>query len=291
MNNSQLAHAWAHQSKPQGKGSNFFYEGDTIYSYGYHFPIAEKVAFETVLFTTREYSNTTARHKSLVARAIPSAWLIIRIPHFHKCTDNLTYFESEFKNAIESYKKSRKYKDSILLRITEELENFRAYCDAFQVPFEDFSDNLKALLFVVESESFAETSEERQARLERLALAEKKRQAKELVALAEKLEAWKRGERVYFYQSRGSLAFLRVNGDKVETSQGASVPVSEALRLFRWIKSIQGDVIRDTCKVGDFTFTELSNGFATIGCHKIALEEMERILVECENVEKGGSLV
>jgi hypothetical protein len=286
MNNSQLAHAWAHQTKPQAKGSNLFFEGDTIYSYGYHFPIAKKVAFEKVLFTTREYSNTTARHKSLVARAIPSAWLIISIPHFRKCNDNLSYFESEFSNAIEKYKKSRKYKDSIFSDIIEELKNFRAYCDAFQVPFEDFSDNLKALLFIVESESFAETQEERQARIQRQDEQEKKRRKKELLDLTDKIEAWKRGEQVYgFYQSRGSLAFLRVKGDKVETSQGASVPVSEALRLFHFIQSIQGDFIKESCKVGDFTFTELSNGVATIGCHKIALDEMKRILAECEAVE------
>jgi hypothetical protein len=286
MNNSQISHAWAHQTKPNGKGSNLFFEGDTIYSYGYHFPIAKKVNSGTVLFTSRSYSNTTAGHKSLVARAIPSAWATIVIPHFRKCNDNLSYFEETFKTALDNYKKSRKFKDGLLERIQSHLENFRAYCDAFQVPFEDFSDNLKALLFIVESESFVETSEERQARIQRQDAQEKKRREKELLALADKIDAWKRGEQVYgFYQSRGSLAFLRVKGDKVETSQGASVPVSEALRLFRFIQSIQGDFIKESCKVGDFTFTELSNGVATIGCHKIALEEMQRILAECEAVE------
>lgn len=48
-------------------GPSFFFRGDTIYSYGQHFPIARHVTGTrgraAVLFTTRDYSKTTSKHK------------------------------------------------------------------------------------------------------------------------------------------------------------------------------------------------------------------------------------
>ena len=53
------------------RGNLYFY-GDTIYSYGSHFPIARHVETKrgrAVLFTTRDYSVTTSGHKWTVLRA------------------------------------------------------------------------------------------------------------------------------------------------------------------------------------------------------------------------------
>lgn len=73
MNNKELAHKWAHQTNTRGTGSSFFYEGPVIYSYGHHFPVARivrpKKGAPFVLFTSRGYSQTTARHKSLALSA------------------------------------------------------------------------------------------------------------------------------------------------------------------------------------------------------------------------------
>lgn len=73
MNNKELAHQWAHQTRSRGTGSSFFYEGPVIYSYGHHFPIARLVTPKKggpfVLFTCKGYSRTTARHKNLTLSA------------------------------------------------------------------------------------------------------------------------------------------------------------------------------------------------------------------------------
>ena len=53
-------------------GGNFYFDGDTIYSYGSHFPIARHVTTKrgrAVLFTTRDYSVTTSGHKWTVLGA------------------------------------------------------------------------------------------------------------------------------------------------------------------------------------------------------------------------------
>lgn len=74
MNNNEVAHLWANQSRKEAKGSHFYFEGDTIYSYGPHFPIARLFTHPAsgktcVLFTSEGYSVTTTRHKSIVLSA------------------------------------------------------------------------------------------------------------------------------------------------------------------------------------------------------------------------------
>lgn len=65
FNTSEVAHIWAAQSQQSGRNAqgNFYFEGQTIYSYGRHFPIATIVGND-VLFTDKSYSNTTAKHIS-----------------------------------------------------------------------------------------------------------------------------------------------------------------------------------------------------------------------------------
>lgn len=75
-NNSDVAKAFA-AGATTGKRKHLFIEGNEIYSYGYHFPIAkifenqdgsEQIAY----FNTDRYSVTTAKHKSLVRGALES---------------------------------------------------------------------------------------------------------------------------------------------------------------------------------------------------------------------------
>ena len=81
-----VAHLWAHQSQDSARNPcrNFYFDGDTIYSYGSHFPIARHVETKrgrAVLFTTRNYSVTTSGHKSTVRCAIPSGVTVFHVEH------------------------------------------------------------------------------------------------------------------------------------------------------------------------------------------------------------------
>jgi hypothetical protein len=68
MTNKQLADAFA-KGATKGKGSNLFIEGDTIYSYGQHFPVATRLP-SGFWVTDKKYSQSTSRHVSLVRQAI-----------------------------------------------------------------------------------------------------------------------------------------------------------------------------------------------------------------------------
>lgn len=76
MNNKLLAKKFA-AGATSGTGSNLFIDGNTIYSYGYHFAVAKRTGDATANITTRRYSQSTARHVSLVRSALSSAGFIL----------------------------------------------------------------------------------------------------------------------------------------------------------------------------------------------------------------------
>jgi len=69
--NSTIAELWATQAQhhARNKRHTFYFTGNTIYSYGEHFPIAiieERFGRNFVIYNSRSYSRTTNRHQSAV---------------------------------------------------------------------------------------------------------------------------------------------------------------------------------------------------------------------------------
>ncbi len=63
-----VAKAWWNRTGDKN-GNNMFCEGNTIYSYGRHFPIA-KLMGSVVLFNPEKYSVSTQKHQGIVHRQI-----------------------------------------------------------------------------------------------------------------------------------------------------------------------------------------------------------------------------
>jgi uncharacterized protein YdcH (DUF465 family) len=64
MSNDAVAEAYA-TGATKGASKNMYIDGDSIYSYGPHFPIAERIP-GGYTFNSDNYSPTTNRHKSFV---------------------------------------------------------------------------------------------------------------------------------------------------------------------------------------------------------------------------------
>src|ERR1700686_4812085 len=83
----EIPHLWAHRTQDEARNrqGNLYFTGDTIYSYGSHFPIARHVTNDAgdraVLFTTSTYRFTTSSHCSAVRSAIPSGIQVFRVPN------------------------------------------------------------------------------------------------------------------------------------------------------------------------------------------------------------------
>lgn len=73
MGMDEVAYLWAKQERHRaGQGTNVFFEGKVIYSYGYHFPMAcfyEWNGKRCILESSRRYSVSTARHQGCAGYA------------------------------------------------------------------------------------------------------------------------------------------------------------------------------------------------------------------------------
>lgn len=76
MNNSMVAHLWANEKQESANGSNFYFEGESIYSYGRHFEVGRiarnKRGEKAYLINDTYYSSTTSKHQYYVREAIPT---------------------------------------------------------------------------------------------------------------------------------------------------------------------------------------------------------------------------
>jgi len=69
---SQCAHVWAQQSQDWGRNAKgtVFFERETIYSYGHHFPMARFIRPNVVLVNSAKFSVSTSSHQRDVESAI-----------------------------------------------------------------------------------------------------------------------------------------------------------------------------------------------------------------------------
>lgn len=120
---------------------------------------------------------------------------------------------------------------------------------------------------------------------ERLKREERKERLKS-ASISEKIELFRQGKNVEF--PRLDFELLRIQGDRVQTSRGAVVPLINARILLRMIEAGK-DVIGE--RVGHFTVNNVENArlyegnsipkedkVITIGCHRILLSEARQVL-------------
>lgn len=127
---------------------------------------------------------------------------------------------------------------------------------------------------------------------EREAERERERNAERFARDAERRRAWLAGESDYSRDSSGrqlsderGRALMRINGDNLETSWGATVPLAHAIRAFRFIKAMRESGRTwhrngKTIRVGHYQVDAIeADGSFTAGCHSFAWPEVERVAI------------
>lgn len=115
MNNSMVAHLWANEKQESANGSNFYFEGESIYSYGRHFEVGRivrnKRGEKAYLINDTYYSSTTSKHQYYVREAIPTGSKVFYVEcNISYCIGNMLFVTNmleSIKDAIEKYKKAR----------------------------------------------------------------------------------------------------------------------------------------------------------------------------------------
>jgi hypothetical protein len=261
FNNSELAHIYANQTQQRGRNSSstFYFEGKTIYSYGGHFPIAKIVTnengLERMLFTYRTYSNTTGKQISIVRNATRQYnKLYCHTPSLNHSSNFASWLqlaEHEATKLIKA-KKPELYLNE-LSRLNSQVIEYAQFFD-LEIPV-----TLTAVLSIKDK---SENLEYMSKKNELIKLENAKKQKEEKIKFKEQLKKWFNFETGRIYGGF-NLDFLRVNENRVETTQAVQIPIEIAKRLHNKIKT-------NSLQVGEsilnYKVNEVGN-IIKIGCH------------------------
>ena len=261
------AHLFATQSQIEARtpnGSLYFYD-KSIYSYGSHFCIAKFIDSKTLLFTERTYSNTTAKHISVVSYATS---------HINKiyCSNPNGSHENNFNvwlNIAEQLadKLKRANKPEIYISQLQQIKNkAKIYANYFNI---EIPEILQSVLKVTTKAEILAYMENKAELIKAEKIAKEKALKKEHLR---ELKEWKNFEVNRMYQRNG-FDYLRKNNEQFETSQGVKIPIEVGLRLYKNLANIKpGD------KFLDYTIGEVTKQFICIGCHKITFKEINNVI-------------
>lgn len=279
MDNKQVAHLWANKSRASAKGSNLFFEGDTIYSYGYHFPVARHYK-GVILFNSQDYSVTTSKHKSYVFSACHHLPVYrVSDPKQDPSGQDVKAYGERIKTLSLQVARARdpRWKLESLEKLIGEANNFCVrfgFKTRFAVPenFEALKERAKAVADQKRRQTIAR--QERQAR-EQAELVTKWL-AGELVSLFSVNKVYLRARNVDAEVSSGE----EKRWEKVmETSKGARVPILEAEKAFRFVmlKREKGwHRNGENFPIGEFHLDAVNEQGVVAGCHRVTWDEIER---------------
>lgn len=129
--NSSIARAFAFKEQDCRSG-HMIHEGDTIFSYGHHFPIARRND-DVVLLTGRRYSVTTSNHIGLVGFALynskDTVFVVDNVlaESEEEHADNIRLMLDDARELVEKSKRARKYSESYMREADARFETVNEY--------------------------------------------------------------------------------------------------------------------------------------------------------------------
>jgi len=306
----EIPHLWAHRTQDEARNrqGNLYFSGDTIYSYGSHFPIARHVTNDggerAVLLTTRTYSVTTASHCSAVRSAIPSGIRVFHVPnvchgrysgsditaddHASNLTDYIERIEKHVVTSVRarsSYTKEWNHEHAVRLR-----DEALAYCAFFGLSIPNLSEVPK-----LDSDALTAIRKREAKRAAEKAEQTKRERAEAIVRQQELITKWRTG--LYSGCLYDVPVMLRIDGDEVMTSRGARFPISHATRALTFVRKIResGEAyVRNghTIHLGPYALDRIEpDGTVRAGCHVVSWEEIERISTALDSVRASASAI
>lgn len=323
--NAMCAHVWAQQSQSFGRSGSMSFRDSVLYSYRTPIAVMAKGADgqRVALVTCNTYSMTTSsKHMPAMRRALPADVVTFYVPKViarHESEHKVNAGHLSRAYIAERARLMRCPADSYslvdsadrnpltgdILPTTVSLTRAHSTLRALATTYADYC---KAFGLVPDAIDWQRDADDAIARRDRL-LNDPKRQARmaaararrEAVELrqrqeqeardAERIAAWLAGDpntRMYGYtRSADKSALLRINGDNVETSLGASAPVAHvrrALEIWRHFTRYTEAWTRDKdstyghARLGHFTMDSIDKeGNVRAGCHFIAADVVRGI--------------
>jgi hypothetical protein len=284
-----VAHAWANQTQEEARtasNGSLYFDKESIFSYGRHFTIAKHVSNKkganAVLFTTRGYSNTTAKHISIVRHASN---------HLNKiyCNDpadsprlNIESFEIEIKSALSGLAKAKK-PEKYIQPAEYALQKAEIYCKFFD---EKVPKHFYKLIESAKTGKYKDYLAKEAERIAKEKAEARERQTKQHNKNISNWRKFKNDKGEHSPQSRLwtrlDKDFLRISedGEKIQTSQGIDIPLPVAKRILNTIRTVlsKGGCNGDcNFKILDLSVKEINKEFIRVGCHNIDWKEINSI--------------
>ncbi len=136
-----IAYRWAQGDVPRNglKGHNMYCDQETIYSYGPHFPIADR-RDGCILVNADSFSKSTLRHQSYVRSHLAAAQHLptFTIPRAAWGDKKLAvrFYRHKLIDSIGKWQRSRKYKDTRMDDARHYLAEFRRFCEFHKIDFD-----------------------------------------------------------------------------------------------------------------------------------------------------------
>lgn len=280
---NQVLHLWANQSQSDARSRNVFFEGTRCYSYGRHYLLGQLVQFRgatVAVINATGYSATTAKHISWAWSAVENMPRV-KVEGSMDIMAGLLKTQGELVEKLMGQFSRRTFWSGERKVLTND--------SWLMTEIADFNRTVRACrlehLAIDVTEDFSALVDEhaKQALARAAAL-----NSPEAVA-ARAAKAQKRAEgAVKAWRAGGSLTdqvrnlrphLLRVYGDVVQTSGGASVPLVAAQALLKRVQSGKAEAGE---AIGNFKVSDVNvqgnEGLVRIGCHTIALSEAVAVL-------------
>ena len=264
-----VAHLFANQlqSEARTQAGNFYFNQNMIFSYGSHFCIARHIDNNTLLFTERNYSNSTAKHIAHVKNACNHLDKIYCYNPTGTHIDNFNYWirEAEFNiNKLKAARKPEKY----IFELQSIKNKAEKYANFFNI---EIPLQLKKALEITEKAQILEYLEQKDAIIKADKLKKEKARKKEH---ATELKKWRNFEKSSLFL-RDGFDYLRYNIDKkrFETSQRIEIPLEIAKRIYNNL--IENKPFEN---VLGYQVKEINKNFIQVGCHKITIKEINTII-------------
>lgn len=290
FNNSELTHVWANQTQTHGTGSNMFFEHQTIYSYGYHFKLAQyvynKKGTKCVFFNDKSYSNTTSKHQSLVWRSVPPNIEFFKVVSFfenietatNSHLENLNSFLSKAKESQEKSIRATKLKNGYINQTEININIFEKYLSFFDLhefiweypTIQNKYAQIVNWLFDYKNSDEFKKWQIKQIEIKKAKEEKEKERAKDMISQFRDFKISSIYANLGFY-------LLRYNKEtnNVETSGG--VKVAKDLFLSAYQRLINNQLFKGE-HVDKYTFNGIDGEIVSVGCHKIPMTEIKSIV-------------
>lgn len=285
VSNKEIVHLWGKQDYARSNSCSF--KGNKFYSYNKEIGCLKDTSKgQVAIIDYSTYSVTTSKHQGNLH------WAVNHLPTFSyshsensrwkntltpsQVTPNYLYNHYIEKATELQTKATRARKTDYKLLYIQQAKSYltkaNSVIDYFECNLKRLDENqFDSLLETLAAEAELARQKAEEIRLAKVAL--------DLEYYKETFEKWLVGEKVNFpgsYHNKG--IFLRVVEDKVETSRGATFPVSSCETIFKLYKRIieKGEVYSTPISVGHYTISHISKKGIIAGCHHIKPEEITR---------------